>query len=54
MFMYTHESDESEFGWTYSRSASNATAQTGTRTTAGRMDLAAELAEFKKEQEAEF
>eukprot|EP01051_Picozoa_sp_SAG22_P012868 SAG22_NODE_1379_length_4547_cov_8.497752_2_plen_124_part_00 len=34
--------------------ALNATAQTGTRTTAGRMDLAAELAEFKKEQEAEF
>eukprot|EP01051_Picozoa_sp_SAG22_P009384 SAG22_NODE_779_length_7272_cov_146.237418_6_plen_53_part_00 len=52
MFMYTLESDENEFGWTYSRSASNATAQTCTGTTRGRMDLEAQLQAFKKEQEA--
>eukprot|EP01051_Picozoa_sp_SAG22_P008436 SAG22_NODE_641_length_8235_cov_9.502704_2_plen_106_part_00 len=49
MFMYTHEI---EFSWTHFEDTSNATAQTGSRTTAGRMDLAAELAEFRKEQEA--
>eukprot|EP01051_Picozoa_sp_SAG22_P032812 SAG22_NODE_14039_length_386_cov_24.202091_1_plen_46_part_10 len=46
--MYTHEI---EFSWTHFENTSNATAQTGSRTTAGRMDLEAQLQAFKKEQE---